>query len=613
MEKTSTCASLEDAIVEYRKRHFMDKVPVNSFQRVEKHRPIESYPEWCYRNEHPLKTGRKRKLYHRSDVVTPIIDAMTDMLDVKAEDLFGISFLIKRAKRKQRVEMDENTRLVSSSQSAMACTSCGDATPVSALEKTKEGLVCRCGLVRAVVRVSSSRQKLGASEEEDKTRVADAPTSESKSASVKYDRPPMTNAEAKEERMKKGAAMTSIGGGGGGGKRLAGSLGRICDAKAACAAFVAKEVAQQEFDAGVALLPRDAIRQRNILRALEGHFNLLDLNVHGIKRRVRMKLDKIYIRSVHHSLHCANNAGQCVGRICTKTPPVIALAVLNYELARIVQLVDDLESEESQETAMTTGRYDCLQGIDASVARETYSRLMRCTALQHAIPNGQLVTAMQVVRVLDDESFDYKKECAECAYQEEEGHVKNNVVQASSSSLSSLPSLPTSLPSISSIPTTMTLVHRTTSLVSNGTDSPVQRREIELRNAVLTIFSAFRIDATTLVRDAALTIVASDRFAENNDDDEKESTSSTAQASKKAFVLLTSLMQMKACSAGNDVLGSRQQHGSINTSICQRLGMSVEEATEKVASMKKFLETKCNDLVTESLSVNEECLFSLYD
>lgn len=205
------CHSFEEAMRIYEEKQRFDNLPPNSFLRLEAHKPASFYPEWCYRGEHPLKTGRKRVLYHRSDYITPIIDSMTDLYDTGA-DVFGISIMLSRQRKRQKAQ-DQQAKLQSSVNANelgnVLCTECGNQS-TSKMITTKEGLVCNCGVVCGRNFVSANRQKLGALQEDDKTVVADAPQQHGRD---QYDFGPQTTEEARKSRL----ALGKTGSGGIGG------------------------------------------------------------------------------------------------------------------------------------------------------------------------------------------------------------------------------------------------------------------------------------------------------------------------------------------------------------------------------------------------------------
>ena len=208
------CHSFEEAVRIYEEKQRFDNLPQDSFLRLDAHKPASFYPEWCYRGEHPLKTGRKRVLYHRSDYITPIIDSMTELYDTGA-DVFGISIMLSRQRKRQKAH-DQQAKLQSGEHSKelvnVLCIECGNQS-TSKMITTKEGLVCNCGVVCGRNFVSANRQKLGALQEDDKTVVADAPQHH---GCDQYDFGPQTTEEARKSRL----ALGKTGSGGIGGTHI---------------------------------------------------------------------------------------------------------------------------------------------------------------------------------------------------------------------------------------------------------------------------------------------------------------------------------------------------------------------------------------------------------
>jgi len=207
------CSSVSVAVDIYKAKLIFGNLGEDSFLRLREHRSIDSYPEWCFRHEHPVKTGRKRVLYHRSDVVGPIADAMEMFASRMGSDVFGLSNLLNKQRKRQRAEREQlpEARVVVAAGPAsrivypFSCLECGN-HDYSILKKTKEGMVCQCGAVSGPIVVAANRQKLGALQEDDKTLVADATRP---SQSDRYDGPPKNSSETRASILKRAKSNSS--------------------------------------------------------------------------------------------------------------------------------------------------------------------------------------------------------------------------------------------------------------------------------------------------------------------------------------------------------------------------------------------------------------------
>ena len=623
--KASNVFDLETAVEQYRQREAFDRLHVNSFLRLEKLKRIDEYPEFCYRNEHPLRTGRKRKLYHRSDVITPILDVMTDMLSSETNDVFGFSNLLEKHRKRVKAERAELqhkkiyasflssvssvSSSVSSSSSCGACSGCGRVG--SKQTRSKEGLVCDCGLVCGPNIVHANRQRLGASADDDATVVADAPTQ--RRDGKKYDAPPPSTSEARAERLRRGAALTTSATGR---KRV--SFGRTCDAQAYCDRARAKEIVDNEVAAGVALHPREMVRQRNVLKELEAHFSSINVDSHAIRRLVRIKTDRLYIKSVRHSHVCSNQHKNCNARICERQPICIALSCLHYEVARLSALSNELKAEQDAASAVSSSKYDDLTGVNADALQETYSRILRNTTFQSLVPTSQLVACLETIRVLDSDDFRADVECAspvEEPEEEEEEQAEEEQEQppaviappsaATSRSPKSIGKTP-SLSSLSNLPSVLEL-RRTASMVSNGSASPVSSAPLEARNAVLAVFSSFRSDVPILVRDAAVAVAASREFAPRLTTSDG-ATASKSEMSKIAFGLILALHRISSGEKATS-LHRINSMATCVSSVAARLGISASQADALIGGTHAFLEDRCASVVAGLL--DDELLPSL--
>ena len=391
-ERPYGCHDMDVAIKLYRENQKVVNLPENSFLRVSRGIPVTSYPEWCFRHEHPLKVGRKHKLYHRSDVVGPIVDSMVDLHDRNGADAFGLSAYIASKRRKSApADTPLNQPKRPHPQEpvhAWTCKGCGSHS-LGTLILGHEGYTCPCGVWAGNQIVGANRQKLGAAEEDDKTVTADKAW---RSKTDKYDRPPETAKEARAARLAR--ART---GGGLGGRRAGQRMGRLCDVQAITEREAAKSIVEAEVAAGVALHPRDRVKQRSVLAHVEEIFRLVHPVDHVVKRAVRIAADKTYISAVQHCAYCERR-DLCEVRLSERHAAAIAQAVFEYTVHKLCE-------EDGADADLT---------IDMERVHDLRDRMSRTTAFTTRTSATQLASSKLMVSIINSPDFDFKKQCEKC-------------------------------------------------------------------------------------------------------------------------------------------------------------------------------------------------------
>ena len=521
-------------------------------------KPITSYPEWCFPHEHPLKTGRKGRTYHRSDVVGPIIDAMEVMYERDCEDVFGLSSYIASKKPRRDIEPMAPERTLNSGKKpgayepvySFTCAGCGSHDR-GKLVLSKEGYTCPCGVWAGTQIISCNRQKLGASEDEDKTVTADRPW---ESKTDKYDRGPETAKEAAAARLAR--AKT---GGGLGGRKAGMHMGRLCDVQAITEREAAKSIVDAEVKAGIALTPRDRVKQRAVLQAVENLFVLLDPVDHGVKREVRMAADKTYIAAVQHACRCERR-DICEVRLAERHATAIAHAVFEYTIERLCD-----EGNNGSEM------------IDMVRLNDLKQRMQRSVACRHRSSATQLASSKLMVETISSPEFDIHKQCEPC---ETDMPVLPSNLSKMVAPKPALPPMkglggrPTSLRNIDS-----PCFSRSLSICSNGENSPTPSRQIEWRNAVAAIFVAHRTELQTCVRDSALRVIQVPAFVKACEESQRIASLSHNQL---AFCLLNAVALEQA--AGDTV--SFSQTPRPNAGIAEKIELGLLVADEAIGCMR---------------------------
>lgn len=552
------CHDLKEALRIYRQRQIVSAAPENSWLHVEKHRPLPSYPEWCYAHEHPLKTGRRdgKTMYHRSDVVGPILDSLRDLHERDTEDAFGLVAYI--ANKRQKTRKEERTPLNSGRKStgtfhAFTCRGCGSHDR-GKLTLGHEGWTCECGVWAGTQIVGGNRQKLGAAEADDKTITADKPW---ESKTDKYDHAPESAREARAGRIARAK------GSGLGGKRAGQHLGRLCDVQSMQEREAAKSIVEAEVAAGVALMPRDRVKQRSVLTHIEEMFKVLHPVDHAVKRVVRMTADSTYISAVQHACRCCRR-DLCEVRLAERHAAAIAQACFEHSIEKLCE---------------TDGATADL-AIDMQRLRDLRDRMGRSSCFVGRTSATQIASSKLMVALINSPDFDFAKPC-EPSETDMPVMPSNFVNMAGPPIVSSLNGCkrPSSLRPLAS-----PCFQRSMSICSNGEASPSPSKQIEWRNAIGAIFIAHRAELAVAVRESALRVIQVPSFIKACEAEPKVSGLNDNQL---AFCLLNAVaMEQSAADAASLAKSLRP-----NAGIADKLDLGLILADEAIDCIRSVIPT----------------------
>lgn len=468
------CFSLDEAIKLWRARDVnmsdgdvRKRDAMLTVAEMKKHRAAwDLIPERCYPHEHPLRTGRPGVLYHKSDYVGPILDAMMCMHEkLNANgDVFNV--LERPAKKKRghkqvgEIRPDSSMaaslerRRVAFKRPAWACFGCGN-TDVKSQVVMKEATSCPCGVVVMVGSVvNTHREKLGASEEDDKTQHADKPY---ESKTDKYDRPPQTTEERRVQRRCAGK-ITNVG-------SRAKGLGRLCDVQR-----ISEQLAQKDVDARADLDQRQILKLQRILEETERMFSQLAPVDHAVKRTVRRAVDVVWTDSVKHGHACQSNPG-CELRLADRSAFIIAAAVFEITIDRII--TREIEPDQ----------------LDHEHVVDLQMRMQRSAAFNNNSSLTQMATAKVMIRLMQEAGFDPRVECQLCQ--------PMPAVSRDRSSGKKLAPI-RAPPRVQSF--------------SFGENSPPPSENVQFRDALTKVFLAHKCELPVAVRDGALRAIQSPGF-----------------------------------------------------------------------------------------------------
>lgn len=566
------CHSLIEARRLYKEKQEYEAAPENSWLRIPKHKPLSAYPVKCYSHEHPLKTGRKGVLYFRHDFVTPIIDSMRDMQESNTDDVFGLVSYIANKKRKVSfVDKPLNSKEKPSRTAPVhswTCKGCGSHDH-GKLVLGHEGYTCPCGVWAGNQIVGANRQKLGAAEDEDKTITADKPW---QSKTDKYDRGPETAKEARASRL--AAART---GGGLNGQRAGMHMGRLCDVQAICEREAAKNIVEAEVAAGISLMPRDRVKQRAVLAAIENMFTLLHPVDHGVKRAVRMAADKTYIAAVQHCLRCERR-DVCEIRLADRHATAIAQSMFENTIDKLCENEGDRDER-----------------IDLVRLNELRSRMHRSVAFHAHTSATQLASSKLMIDLINSPDFDVCKQCEPC--ETDMPVMPSNLMVTAQPLVATLKGIkkPAALRALVS-----PCLQRSLSICSNGENSPTPSKQIEWRNAIAAIFVAHRTELQTCVRDSALRVIQVPDFLKACESEQKLRLLSDNQL---AFCLLNAVALEQENADGTSLTNSVRP----NAGIAEKIELGLLVADEAIICMRAAMPA---DAASDQSERNADDLFS---
>lgn len=277
-----------------------------------------------YRNQHPLHTGKPGKLYSRHDRVSPILDALNllnaqrSIQDWKKNDPPLIQPPKKTTGLDAFVDAQTQGNKPASAEQKFKCGGCGN-TDTSKLTPSadRDAMVCECGIVCFVTRISQHREK-NCTEDEDKTTHAERPH---EATTDQFDRPPPTAEEARRtrEREVQNVHYSQK-------KRNEQGIGYAPEKLNRQAAKAAQE--------RQALSVKDQQRERQILAKLEPLFQECHSVDEQVKRYIRIQSYTAWHKACRH-VECCNAAARCQLNIKVKSPAILAEAAMHCALQQL--------------------------------------------------------------------------------------------------------------------------------------------------------------------------------------------------------------------------------------------------------------------------------------
>jgi len=544
-------------------------------------------PEECYRHEHPLRTGRRDKLYRKYDFVTLICDALTRLVEGHAaDDAFGLFDPSPKRRRvgdaaedaaeaadEARRKEKEARRVVGGNfgtYSGWKCPCCAN-TDVRLQVQLKEALVCKCGFVVRLggEMVATHREKLGAEECDDKTQHADRVRERTHD---KYDRPAQSADERRREWRYAGK-VSSIGG------RIKG-LGRVCDAQRLAEQTAAKEALQVEVEAGRALTRTEGGKGIKVVEHCDAMFKALAPVDRIVARTVRKEADRVWTMAALHSRKCTR-VDCCELRIVERHPSIIGGAVFDLALERLIHGELDFEGSTRQHF------------IDLQ------TRMQRSPAFNNTSCLTQMATTKAMVNVMQSAGFDADRACSPAPPPAPPAAA----AAAAAAGATALARSPKPQHALAKVP-----FGRNDSSVSCGEGSPPPGEVVQLRDAVSTVFLAHRSELPVSVRDGTHRALQAPGFVDGL---------KAIEGLKATEGLKPHSMQCLAFCALNAVWREQQAdervsfakvgHCALNVGIAASLALDLAVAEEGIARIRTLVPA---DATSEASTGADDDLFS---
>jgi len=517
---------------------------------------VAALPELVYSHEHPLRLGYPNKLYKKHDYVTPICDSMTMLREgINVGDAFGLFPAAKRVRRSVDDEDAVRPAKASRADRGWLCTnsSCGN-TDVGSLEHGPEGAVCtKCGTcVPGTHMVAATRERLGATEEEDKTTHADR-------AGAPVDPLARMAAPAKEKASERrvDAIRTRVG-------SRKGLGGAVADAQRA----MEQERARDERASALAaegLTAREEIKRTNILAEVAALSKRLTIDK-PVQRAIDWAVVRLYGHAVRHA-HACTRHGCCELRLVDRNKEIIARSVVEATVEAILDgtlvLDDPIERERV---------------VDLSV------RMERSVEFSNPASRTQVKTARAMIGLMNAPEFVADAACVVCAPSKE-----RPAASAALAPLRVAPSAP---------------FRRCDSALSqpDGEGSPAEDADrVPFRKAIETVFVAHKSDLPISVRDGALRALQSPGFIAGC---KRIGALDDASLQAMAFCVINAVARAQADTTGPTFAGPAA--GELNVAIAHKLKLDLAHAEDAISEIRTLVP---EDAASEASGPREDDLF----
>ena len=526
-------------------------------------------PEYCYKHEHPLRCGMAGKLYHKSDLLGPIVDSIK-RLHERGDSESDPFNLFERSNKKKKLPLDHAEQEHQRHQDAMtkrkalgwkagqpavwACPSCAT-TDTRLQHQTKDALVCQCGYVVRMGGpiISTHRDKLGAEEGEDKTQHADRPFQERD----KYSSDAPTAQERRAQRAY-ASKVTNVGG------RVKG-CGRLCDVQKISEQAADKAEREALVDAGLAITHKEETKGFRVAQHLDGMFRSLAPVEHNVKACVRRAADQLWTKAVMHCRNCPRS-DCCELRLTSRNVSVVATAVFEITLERLIHGELEVEFVTRQHLV------------------DLQARLQRSATYSQASTLTQVNTAKAMINIMQAPAFDVYEQCAP------------TLVEAAPAA-SPAPARPAKA---KTSPLRITPFARTDSSVSCDEGSPKVDDVVQLRDTVGKVFLAHQSELPISVRDGAYRAIQAPGFAQTCKDLEILQPYSLQCV---AFCVLNAVAREQANDAGPSFMAPM----SMNVGIATKLELDLAVAEEAIVAIRAVVPS---DATSEASFNCEDDLFA---
>lgn len=530
-------------------------------------RRFDQLPELCYPHEHPVRCGRPGKVYHKSDRVEPIRDALSAMWEqMHGGDVFGLFGGGDRKRARHKPDgYDEQEAAEERAREQAAAVRRGKATvdplwrcenpkcnntDIRSCTESREGHCCPCGtMVRGAIIDNGEEWRCHADDDASKNTAkqrADRQAAPQLPSDIEHG--PVAPEQRKAERARLRAAA---------GKNTRVPTQKGLGRGLADAQKIVEEEREREERAKSELTDREELKRTRILEELEKMFKKLKPIDHVVRKEVRRSAAALWLEAVRHARACAR-ASCCELRLVDRSPFIIALSVFSLTV-----------------DALIDGKLS-IEALDREHLVDLQMRMQRSTEYSNASSLTQMATAKRMIDLVQAPGF---KACEPCA-------------------APVVPAVPAK-PSLLAVP----LRRSDSSLSNSGEHSPSGGEDrLPLRNAVAQVFLAHKSELPVSVKDGAVRALGSPGFVAGC---QQLECLKAASLQAVAFCVLNAVAREQA-----ETVGPSFARGScveqLDVPIAHKLSLDLAVAEEAIAAIRQLVPT---DAASEASTPQDDDLF----
>tara|TARA_Y100000591_G_scaffold331378_1_gene365110 strand:- start:1818 stop:3305 length:1488 start_codon:yes stop_codon:yes gene_type:complete len=445
------------------------------------------------------------------------------------------------------------------------CSGCGNTDECSRIQQS-DALVCPCGaVVRAGgAQIATHRERLGATEDDDKTQHADRVVAQRQD---RFDHAPPSKEERKAQHRRE-CCVSSVPMG----KRVLSGQRRLYTAHTQ----VVKAAVREE-RSRASLTPRDELKFYKILYAIEDLFRAFAPIHHSIKRAVRIATDVVWKRAAEHGTVCSG--ARCDISLKERTPYIIAQSMFEHTIESIVD------------------GHARVDGVDRAHVLELQNRMHRNAQFNNVCARTQATSTKAQIHLIYSDAFNPKVACLATPHQ----------LGGSSSSLDSLDNCnarnnyyygTNTRPSRVRDERHNPLLQRVDSSASSFNDALGSSRTVEMRDSITKVFAALNMHLKTDVKRGALQCIQTPGVMATL---HAMQTSTTGSVHKLTYCLLYAIAyELDEASSQLQHVDCSMHCISLNAQLAHKLKLSLTRAKEIIAALRTSIPIRT--IITATLS-----------